>query len=138
MGRGGSRARLVSKEVIPEGRPDVATRPAGERIFPQYGMEEEGIRGPLEPREQNRPSIGTRRQLWVSSLNTNDRVNTAPSPLPRWSRSDRNSERVTSGEKRERVATAVLFRSGEDERVKRATLVNLALRLLPIYRSTQI
>jgi hypothetical protein len=107
-------------------------------------MEEEGIGGPPElsliQRERNRLPIGTRRQLWVSSLAADDRVNAAPSPLPRRSRSGRNSERVTNGEKRERerVATAVLFRSGEDERVKRATLVKLALRLLPIYRSTTI
>jgi len=40
---------------------------------------------------------------------------------------------MTNGEQRECVATAVLFRSGEDERVERATLVKQALRLLPIY-----
>ena len=40
---------------------------------------------------------------------------------------------MTSGEQRESVAIAVLFRSREGERVKRATLVKQALRLLPIY-----
>ena len=40
---------------------------------------------------------------------------------------------VTSGEQRENVATAVLFISGEDERMKRATLVKQALRPLRPY-----
>ena len=40
---------------------------------------------------------------------------------------------VTNGEQRENVAIAVLFRSGEDERMKRATLVKQALRLLLLY-----
>ena len=35
---------------------------------------------------------------------------------------------MTSGEQRENVANAVLFISGEDERMKRATLVKQALR----------
>ena len=35
---------------------------------------------------------------------------------------------MTSGEERENVATAVLFISGEDEIMKRATLVKQALR----------
>ena len=43
------------------------------------------------------------------------------------------AESVTSGEQRENVATAVLFRYGEDERMKRATLVKQALRPLPTY-----
>jgi hypothetical protein len=40
---------------------------------------------------------------------------------------------VTSGEQRENVATAVVFRSGEDERMNKATLVKQALKPLPIY-----
>ena len=40
---------------------------------------------------------------------------------------------VTGGEQRENVATAVLFISGEDERMKRATLVKQALRPLRPY-----
>ena len=40
---------------------------------------------------------------------------------------------MTSGEQRENVATAVLFISREDERMKRATLVKQALRPLRPY-----
>ena len=40
---------------------------------------------------------------------------------------------VTSSEERENVATAVLFIPGEDEKMKRATLVKQALRPLPTY-----
>ena len=40
---------------------------------------------------------------------------------------------VTSGEQRENVATAVLFISGEDERMKRATLVKQELRPVRTY-----
>ena len=40
---------------------------------------------------------------------------------------------MTSGEQRENVATAVLFISGEDERINRATLVKQALRTLRTY-----
>jgi hypothetical protein len=61
----GSRARPVSKEVIPEGRPDVARRAAGGRICPQYGREEEGVGGPPEPAlcriERHGPPIGMHR-----------------------------------------------------------------------------
>ena len=40
---------------------------------------------------------------------------------------------MTSDEQRENVATAVLFISGEDDRMKRATLVKQALRPLRPY-----
>ena len=40
---------------------------------------------------------------------------------------------MTSGEQRENVTTVVLFISGEDERMKRATLVKKALRPLRTY-----
>ena len=40
---------------------------------------------------------------------------------------------MTSGEQRENVATVVLFRFGENERMKRATLVKQALRPLRTY-----
>jgi hypothetical protein len=40
---------------------------------------------------------------------------------------------MTSSEQRKNVATAILFRSGEDERMKRATLVKQVLKPLPIY-----
>ena len=52
----GSRARPVSKEVIPDGHRDVARWAAGGQIFPHYGIEEEGVDGPpahaLGEREQ--------------------------------------------------------------------------------------
>ena len=58
----------------------------GEQIWPQYGREEDGVGGPPEPalcrREQHGQRIGPLRQLWVSSLGGDDRVNDAPfSPL---------------------------------------------------------
>ena len=58
-------------------------------------------------------------------------MNDAPfSPLHTGQRDPTGS--VTSGEQRENVAIVVLFISGEDERMKRATLVKQALRpLLP-------
>ena len=40
-----SRARPVSKEVIPEGHRDVARWAAGGLIFPHYGSEEEEVLG---------------------------------------------------------------------------------------------
>jgi len=40
---------------------------------------------------------------------------------------------MTSGEQRENVATAVFFIYGEDERMKRATLVKKALKPLHTY-----
>ena len=40
---------------------------------------------------------------------------------------------MTSGEQRENVATVVLFISGEDERMKRATLVKQGLKPLRTY-----
>jgi hypothetical protein len=46
VGSWDSRARPLSKELIPEGRRDVARSAAGGRICPQYGREEEGVRGP--------------------------------------------------------------------------------------------
>ena len=57
-------------------------------------------------------------------------MNVAPSHLP--GREDPAGS-MTSGEQRENVATAVLFISGEDERMKRATLVKQALRPLRPY-----
>ena len=82
-------------------------------------------------RERHGQRIGSVRQLWVSSLAGDDRVNDAPSPLHTSRRDPAGS--VTSGEQRENVATAVLFISGEDERMKRATLVKKALRPMRTY-----
>lgn len=64
-------------------------------------------------------------------LDADDRVNDAPSPLHTGQRDPAGS--VTGGDQRENVAIAVLFRSGEDQRMKRETLVKQALRPLPIY-----
>ena len=81
----GSRARPVSKEVIPDGRRDVARWAAGGRIYPHYGSEEEGVGGPPSPavlgREQQGRLIGTRQQ-WVRAIAEDDRMNVAPSQLP--------------------------------------------------------
>ena len=100
----GSRARPVSKEVIPDGRRDVARWAAGGRICPHYGSEEEGVGDPPSPavlgRERKGRLIGTRQQ-WVRAIVEDNHVNVAPSHLPR----------------RESVATTVVFRSGEDETV---------------------
>ena len=41
----GSRARPVSKEVVPDGRRDVARWAAGGLICPHYGSKEEGVEG---------------------------------------------------------------------------------------------
>jgi hypothetical protein len=62
-----------------------------------------------------RPSIGTRGQPLVSSLAADDSVNDAPTPCP-----GRGGPAgfATSHEQRESVATYVLLRSGEHERVK--------------------
>ena len=53
--------------------------------WPQYHREEEGVKGPPKPvlsrRERHGQRIGPLRQLWVSSLAGDDRVNDAPSPL---------------------------------------------------------
>ena len=61
-----------------------------------------------------RPLIGTRGQPLVSSLAADDSVNDAPTPLPGRGCLARF---VTSRELRESVATYVLLRSGEHERV---------------------
>ena len=77
----GSRARPVSKEVIPDGRRDVARWAAGGRICPHYGSEEEGVAGPPSPamlgRERQGTLIGTRRQ-WVRAVAEDDRLLTFP------------------------------------------------------------
>ena len=77
---------MVLKEVIPDGRRDVARWAAGGRICPHYGSEEEGVGGPPSPvmlgRERQATLIGTRRQ-WVRAIAEDDRVNVAPSHLPR-------------------------------------------------------
>ena len=82
----GSSARLVSKEVILDGRRDVARWAAGGRIFPHYGSEEEGVGGPPSPavlgREQQGRLIGTCQQ-WVRVIAEDDHVNVALSLLPR-------------------------------------------------------
>ena len=82
----GSRARPVSKEVIPDGRRDVARWAAGGWVCSHYGSEEEGVGGPPSPamlgRERQGTLIGTRRQ-WVRAVAEDDRVNVAPSHLPR-------------------------------------------------------
>ena len=82
----GSRERLVSKEVIPEGRQDVARWAKGGHIFPHYGSKEEGVGGPPSPamlgRERQGTLIKTRRQ-WVRAIAEDDRMNIAPYHLHR-------------------------------------------------------
>ena len=79
-----------------------------------------GRRGQRPPRagalleRTTRPPIGTRGQPLVSSLAADDSVNDAPTPLPR---SRLSGGFVTSRELRESVATYVLLRSREHERV---------------------
>ena len=86
VGSSESRARPVSKEVIPDGRWDVARWAAGGRICPHYGSEEEGVGGNPSPAmlgtERQGTLIGTRRQ-WVRAVAEDDRMNVAPSHLPR-------------------------------------------------------
>ena len=84
----GSRARPISKEVIPEGHQYVARWATGGRICPHYDSEEEGVGCPpllaMLGRERQGTLIGMRRQ-WVRAVAEVDRVNVAPSHLP-WRR----------------------------------------------------
>ena len=70
---------------------DVTRRVAVGRLCPHYGSEEEGVGGPPSPamlgRERQGTLIGTRRQ-WVRAVAEDDRVNVAPSHLPRRRGSD--------------------------------------------------
>ena len=130
-GSWGSRARQVSKEYIPEGRRHVAKTASGGRILatiPQGGRR--GRRpsraGALSERTA-RPPIGTRGQPLVSSLAADDSVNDAPTPLPRSRLSGRICDQP---EQRESVATYVLLRSGEHERVKERNLRHLLIYIV--------
>ena len=82
----GSRARPVSKEVIPEGRRDVARWAAGGRICPHYGNEEEGVGGPPSPavlgRERQGRLIGTRPAVGKSRREGRPRERCTFSPSP--------------------------------------------------------
>ena len=70
------------QELIPEGRRDVGGGRSDLRTIRQGGRR---VGGPPEPalcrRERHGQRIGPLRQLWVSSLAGDDRVNDAPSPL---------------------------------------------------------
>ena len=77
-GSSGSRARPVSKEVIPEGRRDVGGGRSDLRTIRQGGRRVEGPPKPvLCQRERHGQRIGPLRQLCVSSLGGDDRVNDA-------------------------------------------------------------
>ena len=132
-GSWGSRARQVSKEYIPEGRRHVAKTALGGRILatiPQGGRRGRRPSGAGALSERTTwPPIGTRGQPLVSSLAADDSVNDAPTPCP-----GRGCPAgfVTSRELREGVATYVLLRSGEHERVNERNTSKQARRLLPI------
>ena len=79
----GQSSKAAFKELIPEGRRDVGGGRLDLRTIRQGGRR---VGGPPEPalcrRERHGQRIGPLRQLWVSSLGGDDRVNDAPfSPL---------------------------------------------------------
>ena len=79
----GQQSKDVFEELIPEGRRDVGGGRSDLRTIRQGGRR---VGGPPEPamcrRERHGQRIGPLRQLWVSSLVGDDRVNDAPfSPL---------------------------------------------------------
>ena len=129
----GSRARPVSKEVIPDGCRDVARWAAGGRICPHYDSKEEGVRGPPSPavlgRERQGRLIGTRQQ-WVRAAAEDDRMNVAPSHLPR----RRGSSWICdSDEQRERVWPPLSCLDLERTRqCEESNTSKQARRLLPI------
>ena len=79
----GQYSKAGFEELIPEGRRDVGDDTSDLRTIRQGGRR---VGGPPEPalcrRERHGQRIGPLRQLWVSSLGGDDRVNDAPfSPL---------------------------------------------------------
>ena len=85
----GSRARPVSKEVIPDGRRDVARWAVGGGICPHYGSKEEGVGGPPSPavlgRERQGRLIGTCPTVGKSRHRgrPRERCTFSPSPVER-------------------------------------------------------
>ena len=76
-------SKATFEELIPEGRQDVGGGRSDLRTIRQGGRR---VGGPPEPalcrRERHGQRIGPLRQLWVSSLGSDNRVNDAPfSPL---------------------------------------------------------